>query len=173
MRLSDGAIIPGNARVDADEIANRRRTYWQPYRAAIGTRIDAMSEAGPTPIVLSVHSFTPCWKGSPRPWEVGILWDTDDRFAMSFMRALGDAGFSVGDNEPYDGALEGDTLDEEVTRRGIAGLLVEVRQDLVADTASAEAMADRLASVLEPVIADPALRRTEAIESRTGRHRRG
>ena len=171
MRLSDGAIIPGNAAIDAAEIDHRRRTYWQPYREAIGARIDAMSAAGPTPVVLSVHSFTPCWKGQARPWEIGILWDTDPRFAVPLIRALQDAGFSVGDNEPYDGALEGDTLDAEVTRRGIAGLLIEVRQDLVADLASAQAIADRIASVLERVIEDPALREPAVIPSRTGRHR--
>ena len=66
-----------------------------------------------------------------------ILWDTDPRLAVPLMAGLREAGFNVGDNEPYDGALKGDTLDEEVTRRGIAGLLVEVRQDLVASDETA------------------------------------
>ena len=171
MRLSDGAIIPGNARADAAEIAYRRTTYWQPYRDAISARIEAMSAAGPTPVVLSMHSYTPCWKGVPRPWEIGILWDTDPRLAMPLMGALLTAGFSVGDNEPYDGALEGDTLDEEVTRRGIAGLLIEIRQDLIADRASAEAMADRLTDAMRSVLAAPSLRERASIPSRTGRHR--
>ena len=170
MRLSDGAIVPGNARVDAAEIESRRTTYWQPYRDAVRDTIEAMSVAGPTPAVVSVHSFTDNWKGVPRPWEIGILWDTDGRFAMPFMDGLRDAGFEVGDNEPYDGALEGDTLDEEVTRRGIAGLLIEVRQDLIGTDAAAEAMADRIAAVLGPVAARPALHEPAYIPSRTGRH---
>ena len=170
MRLSDGAIVPGNARIDTAEIARRRHTYWQPYRDAVRDTIDAMSAAGPVPAVVSVHSFTDKWKGIPRPWEIGILWDTDPRFAVPFMEALRNAGFTVGDNEPYDGALEGDTLDEEVTRRGIAGLLIEVRQDLICTDASAEAMADRIASVLGPVVAQPALHEPAFIASRTGRH---
>ena len=170
MRLSDGAIVPGNARVDAAEIAHRRETYWRPYRHAVREAIDALSVHGSTPVVVSMHSFTDRWKGVARPWEIGVLWDTDDRLAAPLMAGLRDAGFLVGDNEPYDGALEGDTLDEEVTRRGLAGLLIEARQDLVADEAAAHAIADRIAPVLERVAAQPALHRPAFIRSRTGRH---
>ena len=49
MRLSDGAIVPGNARIDEAEIDYRRRTFWQPYRDAVRATIDAMSAAGPIP----------------------------------------------------------------------------------------------------------------------------
>lgn len=170
MRLSDGAIVPGNARADTAEIARRTSNYWRPYREAVGAAIDAMSTNGHTPAVVAVHSFTDNWKGIPRPWEIGVLWDTDPRFALPLMDGLRDAGFSVGDNEPYDGALRGDTLDEEVTRRGIAGLLVEVRQDLIREEAAACVMADRLAGVLAPVLAQPALHEPVFIPSRTGRH---
>ena len=169
MRLSDGAIVPGNARIDATEIARRHATYWQPYRDAIRATIDRMSAAGQTPVVLSVHSFTDKWKGVPRPWEIGILWDNDPRFALPLIDALRAAGFVVGDNEPYDGALEGDTLDEEVTRRGVAGVLIEARQDLVADEVAAIAFADRIAPVLAAVIGQPTLRQKAFFRSRTGR----
>lgn len=170
MRLSDGAIVPGNARIDEAEIAQRLRSYWRPYRDAVAAAIDRMSRTGTVPVVVSIHSFTAAWKGTPRPWEIGILWDTDPRFAVPLMDALRDAGFVVGDNEPYDGALRGDTLDEAVTRRGLAGLLIEVRQDLIGETAAAQAMGDRLADVLAPVVAQPVLHEPAFIRSRTGRH---
>ena len=170
MRLSDGAIVPGNARADEAEIAFRRRVFWQPYRDAIRARIDAMISAGPLPVVISMHSFTPSWKSVPRPWEFGILWDTDARLAHPLIEGLAKAGFVVGDNEPYDGALEGDTLDEEVTHRGLAGLLIEARQDLVATREHAEALADRCADVLMPLLDDPSLREPAFVKSRTGRH---
>jgi len=170
MRLSDGAIVPGNARVDAAEIAYRRETFWRPYRQAVGAAIERMSGDGRTPVVISIHSFTQAWKGVPRPWEIGILWDTDPRLAIPLIAALREAGFIVGDNEPYDGALKGDTLDDEVTRRGIAGLLIELRQDLVADDDAAVEMADRVADVLAPVVAQPVLHAPAFVRSRTGRH---
>lgn len=170
MRLSDGKIIPGNARVTADEIARRRDLFWRPYREAIGATIEAMGAQGPVPAIVSIHSFTPVWRTKPRPWEVSILWDRDPRFAAPLIAALAADGLTVGDNEPYDGALVGDTLDEEVTRRGLAGLLVETRQDLVATEEAATAWADRLARSLRPVLARHEVHAIEYLPSRTGRH---
>ena len=30
-----------------------------------------------------MHSFTQAWKGVPRPWAVGVLWDKDPRLAQA------------------------------------------------------------------------------------------
>ncbi len=170
MRLSDGDIIPGNARIGAEEIEYRRAHFWQPYRAAIAARIDAMLNKGPSPAIVSIHTFTPSWKARPRPWEVGILWDSDPRFAKPLIAALMEDGFLVGDNEPYDGALIGDTLDDAVTSRGLAGLLIETRQDLVRTEEKAAAFAERLARLLRPVLERPELHCEAFFPSRTGRH---
>ncbi|MGH6867840.1 MAG: N-formylglutamate amidohydrolase [Methylocella sp.] len=170
MRLSDGDIIPGNAIIGAEEIEYRRAHFWQPYRAAIATRIDAMLNKGPPPAIVSIHTFTPSWKARPRPWEVGILWDSDPRFAQPLIAALVKDGFLVGDNEPYDGALIGDTLDEAVTSRGLAGLLIETRQDLAGTEEKAAAFAERLARLLRPILARPELHCEAYFPSRTGRH---
>ena len=59
MRYSDGAIVPGNARIDADEIERRRTLYWAPYRDAIAATVEAMLASGEPPAILSIHSFTP------------------------------------------------------------------------------------------------------------------
>jgi predicted N-formylglutamate amidohydrolase len=71
------------------------------------------------------------------------------------LAALEARGVVVGDNEPYDGALPGDTLHEHVTARGLAGLLIEVRQNLVATPETAHGWADLLAEVLPPILARP------------------
>lgn len=170
MRLSDSRIIPSNARITESEIERRKEHFWRPYRGAVSAILKAMVATGPLPAVVSIHSFTPAWRDTPRPWEVGVLWDSDPRFARPLIAALRQSGFTVGDNEPYDGALKGDTLDEEVTRRGLAGLLIELRQDLVASRGQAEALADRLASILGLVLARPELHEVAYFPSRTGRH---
>ncbi|QBR72928.1 N-formylglutamate amidohydrolase [Beijerinckiaceae bacterium] len=170
MRISDGHLVPGNANIGADEIEHRHTHYWKPYRATIAAKIETMLSVGPPPAVVSIHTFTPCWKTKPRPWEVGILWDSDPRFAAPLIAALANDGFYVGDNEPYDGALVGDTLDEEVTRRGLAGLLVEARQDLVDTKEKAVAFAERFARLLSPVLDRPDLHCKAFYPSRTGRH---
>ena len=149
MRLSDGRIIPANARIDDAEIARRIASVYRPYHAAIAARIEAMSAQGVVPVLISVHSFTPSWKGRSRPWQVGVLWDKDDRLAGPLMAALRAVGLVVGDNEPYSGALEGDTMWQHGTRRGLPHVLIELRQDLVASPAAARAFALSLKPALD------------------------
>ena len=107
MKLSDGSIIPGNRDADADEVARRIAAYHAPYHAAITRELDGM---GPDAVIVSCIPSRPAWKGVPRPWAVGVLYDRDARLAAPLMARLEQAGFAVGDNEPYHGALDGDTL---------------------------------------------------------------
>ncbi|MDB5733646.1 MAG: hypothetical protein JWP16_2458 [Alphaproteobacteria bacterium] len=151
MKLSDGSIIPGNRDADADEVARRIALWHAPYHAAITSELDRM---GPGAVIVSMHSFTPSWKGVPRPWAVGVLYDSDARLAAPLMARLDAAGFVVGDNEPYHGALDGDTLNVHGIRRGLPHVLIEIRQDLVADNAMAQAFAVRLKPILDMALAD-------------------
>jgi predicted N-formylglutamate amidohydrolase len=151
MKLSDGSIIPGNRKADAKEVAARLKQFHAPYHAAIGQQI---ARIGPGAILISVHSFTPAWKGVGRPWEMGVLYGRDGRLARPLMRQLAAAGFEVGDNEPYTGALEGDTLDTHGTKTGHANVLIEIRQDFLADPAKAESFAPRLKTILDAALAD-------------------
>ena len=96
MRISDGAIIPGNAGIDEAEIERRRGRYWRPYRDAIGTALEAMMACGKTPAIVSLHSFTPAWKNFQRPWQMAVLWDTDDRIAHPLIEALRAGGLTIG-----------------------------------------------------------------------------
>lgn len=158
MRLSDGAVVPGNAYIDEEEREHRKRAYYDPYHAAIAEMLDRMHTDGGTPVLLSVHSFTDNWRGTERPWHVGILWDRDDRFPAPLISALEAEGdLVVGNNEPYTGELEEDTLNKHGTQRGFAHALVEVRQDLVADEAGEEAWAERFARILPSILADESL----------------
>jgi predicted N-formylglutamate amidohydrolase len=174
MRVSDGALIPGNARIDAGEVEHRCRTYWQPYRDRIDAILDQMLATGVVPAIVSMHSFTPSMKGRARPWHIGLLWDDDPRLARPLFEALSrepdlqPPAERVGDNEPYDGALPGDTIDTHATRRGLANVLIEVRQDLVATPASATAWGERLARLLRPILAQPDIPVVKHHPSRAG-----
>lgn len=170
MKLSDGAIVQGNARADDAEVERRLERFYRPYDHAVGAVIDAALARGRPPAILSIHSFTPAWKGVPRPWHVTVLWDADPRLPIPLLGALAAPGdVVVGDNEPYDGALAGDTVNRHATRRGLANALIEVRQDLIADAAGAAAWAARLATAWAAVKDDPALGRIEPHASRTTR----
>jgi predicted N-formylglutamate amidohydrolase len=168
MRLSDGAVVPGNAHVDEAEVAARIERFYDPYDAAIADAIERAVKAGHPPVIVTVHSFTPIWRGWPRPWHVGILWDADERFARPLLQGLQEEdGLVVGDNEPYDGALAGDTVDRHATARGLANALIEVRQDLIDSDEGAGEWAERFARLLRPLAAQESLRSPRIHASRT------
>lgn len=171
MRLSDGAVIPGNARADADEIARRTALFHAPYHAAIAAWIDRRLASGGVPVIVSMHSFTPAWKSRPRPWHAAVLWDRDPRLAVPLIAALAAQELLVGDNEPYDGALENDTLYTHATMRGLPHALIEVRQDLISGDEGVSRWIGLLESALAPLLEDPALARIEHFGSRATRGR--
>ncbi|MEX0853262.1 MAG: N-formylglutamate amidohydrolase [Bauldia sp.] len=149
MRLSDGTIVPGNAAVDGPEQQRRIGRFHAPYHDAIDAAIERAIKSGTAPALVSIHSFTPVWRGKTRPWHAGILWDADPRLAVPLVAALrADTGLVIGDNEPYSGALTNDTMHRHGTRRGLAHALIEVRQDLIGDEEGALDWAARLTAVL-------------------------
>jgi len=151
MKLSDGSIIPGNRDADGAEVARRIGAFHAPYHAAIDAELDRI---GPDAVLISMHSFTPAWKGRPRRWEVGVLYDRDVRLAAPLMTRLAEAGFNVGDNEPYTGALEGDTLWRHGTMRGLPHVLIEMRQDLIGSDDAAQAFAVGLKPIIDAALDD-------------------
>lgn len=169
MRLSDGAVVPGNARIGPQEREARIARFWRPYHEAIRSTIDAVFAAGRAPVLFSLHSFTPVWRGHPRPWHCGVLWDADPRLPKLLLDRLGaDPALVVGDNEPYDGALSGDTMYRHGTRRGLVHAILEVRQDLIADAEGIAVWADRLAPILTEASAREEFAEPRLHGSRTG-----
>ncbi len=171
MKLSDGRIVPGNRDVGEEERQNRIRRYYRPYHDAIEREIALARAAGITPVLVSMHSFTPVWKGTRRPWDVGVLWDRDGRLAKPLLAALARAGFVTGDNEPYSGELEGDCMFQHGTQNGLPHVLIEIRQDLIATEMMARAFAGRLKPILDEAIAAMGaggVRFTRPLRAKTG-----
>ncbi len=169
MKISDGAIIPGNHPITDEEWQARLDTYHRPYHRAVEQTIAKASTSGRAPLVLSIHSFTPYWKNFARPWHAAVLWDSDDRPVLPLLSMLREPGdIVVGDNEPYDGALKGDTMYRHCMIPGIPHTLLEVRQDLIGDDAGMDAWAKRLAPIFTSLNADPKLHEYRIFPSRTG-----
>jgi predicted N-formylglutamate amidohydrolase len=170
MKISDGAIIPGNHPITQEEWDLRLDAFHRPYHKAVDGVLGRVAEAsGKAPLVFSLHSYTPFWKNVARPWHAAVLWDTDPRAVeplLAHLRAAGD--ILVGDNEPYDGALKGDTMYRHCMVKGLAHALLEVRQDLIGDEAGIEAWAVRLAPIFAAINADPTLHDYKQFASRTG-----
>jgi predicted N-formylglutamate amidohydrolase len=168
MRLSDGAVVPGNSSVDEAEIRRRIARFYDPYDDAISAAVERALSAGQPPCLVSVHTFTPIWQGRPRPWHAAILWDADPRFALPLLEGLhAEPGLVIGANEPYDGGLADDTIDRHATGRGLANALLEIRQDLVASDQGAAEWAERFARLLRPLLDRRELREPAPQRTRT------
>ena len=155
MRLSDGAIIPGNRHLDAAERERRIARYYTPYHAAIERLIDAGPGARRAAAPLVGAQLYGRLEGRRRrPWHAGVLWDKDPRLAQRLIAALAqDPRLVVGDNEPYSGDLKGDSMWRHGTMRGLPHAIVEIRQDLIADEAGQQEWGERLARCLAGLLA--------------------
>jgi predicted N-formylglutamate amidohydrolase len=169
MKLSDGAVVPANHPLSVAERQKRIETWHRPYRQAIDAALaEVASASGKAPLVISLHSYTPYWKDFARPWEAAVLWDTDDRAVYPLIRAIEAKGYVVGDNEPYDGALKGDTMNQHCMRTGIPHALLEVRQDLIGNDKGVEEWANVLAPIFSEMNAMPELHEYRIYPSRAG-----
>jgi predicted N-formylglutamate amidohydrolase len=158
MRLSDGAVVPGNRHLTPEERQTRIDRYYRPYHDTVAGVVQACVATGVPPAILSIHSFTESWKATPRPWHASILWDRDPRLAQPMLDALyAEGDLIVGDNQPYLGGLEGDTMWTHGTSNGLAHCIIEVRQDLIRDEAGQTAWATRLARLMRGLLERPDL----------------
>jgi predicted N-formylglutamate amidohydrolase len=106
-------------------------------------------------------------QGFERPWHAGILWDSDNRAVDPMLAALrAENGLVVGDNEPYDGALRGDTMFRHAIVNGYAHALIEVRQDLIADDAGVAGWTARIAAILALLNRDPSIHKVQHFGSK-------
>jgi predicted N-formylglutamate amidohydrolase len=153
--ISEGTIIPGNRRLPSVDRAARIEAIFHPYHAAIRDCLQSLQRNGLRPAVVAMHTFTPSFHGIDRPWEVGILSGRDRRIADPLIAALEAESLTVGDNQPYSAmAFAGYTIEAHAMAAGLANVMIEVRQDLVADDDGVRQWTDTLCRVLEPILSD-------------------
>lgn len=145
--------IPGNAGLNAAARAARIAAVHAPWHAGLGAMIAA--RPGP-PAIITVHSFTPVFHGAPRATEIGVLHDDDDaRLGDALIAALGAEGrYRIARNNPYgpeDGVTH--TLRVHALPKGLLNVMIEIRNDLIADPAAESAMAGLLARALGAALA--------------------
>ncbi len=152
MKLYDGTIIPGNRHADHDERERRLNRLYRPYHTALAELAARRDDT----VIISVHSFTRQLNGhNPRPWHVGLLYAADTRLARPLADLLhAEPDLCVGENEPYGGHLPGDAIARHAIAYQRPNVLIELRNDLIADAADQISWADRLA----PFITEAAAR---------------
>ena len=139
---SDGHLIPGNIGADIEARLDR---FYRPYHDALAKWLDA---ADPE-LIISLHSFTPKLETSEaaRPWDVGLLYNEDDRAARHAIRLFAEQGLKVGDNEPYSGRVLNATMNRHAEAHGRNYCAIEVRQDLISTRADQARWASMIADV--------------------------
>ncbi len=148
---SEWTHISRNENLAEAEVEARTREIFQPYHDALRDILDARQRQRRQTILVSVHSFTPSYRGAARPWHIGIMYHRDARLASELLRLLRrDERLPVGDNEPYSISDETDyTIPVHGEARGIPHVALEIRQDLIADEAGQATWAGRLAKLLK------------------------
>jgi predicted N-formylglutamate amidohydrolase len=148
--ISESTVIPGNAALDREERNRRIELAWRPFHDRLERTIAARRAAARPTFLVTIHTYTPVWKGVARPWHVGIIHDDDERLSRPLLEGLrAEPGLAVGDNEPYapkDRVYY--TLERHARPLGLPCVMIEIRNDLVADTAGQMAWAERLARLL-------------------------
>jgi predicted N-formylglutamate amidohydrolase len=145
---SDGKAIPGNRLTPADR-QKRLNQWWHPYH----DQVSQMIASHPVALMVSLHSFTPQLSTSPseaRPWDIGILYNEDDRAARIAIPMLEAKGVCVGDQLPYSGKILNATMNRHGEANGIGYLGIEMRQDRIANSTDVAHWADMLAAIILP-----------------------
>lgn len=145
--------VPGNAGLDEAERALRTELVYKPFRAALADVL--AGRIGRPTVLVTIHTFTPVYKGVARDVELGILCDEDARLADAILQVAGShTSLDVRRNEPY-GPADGvtHTLIEHGLSNGILNVMIEIRNDLVGTGEQQASMADLLCDVLEEALA--------------------
>ena len=147
---SEAIKVPGNVCLTAAQRQDRVDEFYEPFRAALAEAIAATS----TPVIVTIHSFTPTYHGKKRSVEIGVLHDSDARLADVMLETASQfTNTLVLRNDPY-GPEHGvmHTLKEHALANGFLNVMLEVRNDLIRDTQQQDDMADCIASWLEDAL---------------------
>jgi predicted N-formylglutamate amidohydrolase len=141
--MSELTTIPGNKGLSATERLARITGIYRPFHDGVSRLLDGRAAAGLNSLVVSIHSFTPVFKGQQRSVELGILHDRDPALAMKLINGFPNVDVRL--NEPYgpkDGVMH--TLNMHGFARGLPHAMIEIRNDLIADGRGQDEWAQRL-----------------------------
>jgi predicted N-formylglutamate amidohydrolase len=153
-KISELTEIPGNQGLSESQRAARIEAIYRPFLAQVGRLIDHRLTVGRPVIFVTIHSFTPVFKGIERAVQVGLLFDRDRRLTDRIAPQLRAGGFDVRTNEPY-GPADGvcHTLNLHAGVRGLPYSMIELRNDLIGTESGQVEWANRLAGVLTEAVA--------------------
>lgn len=141
--VSETTAIPGNCNLTVEQRLARTRSIYRPFHDGVSALLDRRAAEGRRSILVSIHSFTPVYKGRQRTLELGILHDRDTALSSTLIKSFPSIDARL--NEPYgpkDGVLH--TLNLHGLTRGLAHAMIEIRNDLIATERGQDEWAQRL-----------------------------
>lgn len=151
--ISETTVIPGNHDLNSLERTARIDLSHRPFHRCIEEVIHARATRGLPSWIVTVHSFTPIYKGISRPWQIGIIHDADARIAEPLIAALKkNKALNVGVNEPYSPADRVYyTLERHARPRNAPCAMIEIRNDEIATREAQETWAKQLAAIFSDI----------------------
>ena len=147
---SEDTVIPANVGIDHAERAARAEAIFWPFHNAVSDALDARLASGQRTLLVTIHSFTPVFRGVSRPWEIGVLYHRDDAFSPGIAEWLKqNTDYCVGINQPYSVGDESDyAVPVHGERRGLPCVEFEIRNDLIGTAENAGDWARLLARAI-------------------------
>jgi predicted N-formylglutamate amidohydrolase len=141
--VSEIYSIPGNQNLLPAARQARIRDIYRPFHRAIEDVLDQRAAEKRHTIVVTLHSFTPVYKGKARDFDVGFLFDRDNWLANFLIKVFPSDRARL--NEPYgpkDGVMH--TTNLHAAPRGLKHVMIEIRNDLIANHAGQNTWANHL-----------------------------
>ena len=141
--LSEVFEIPGNKNLLPSARLARTREIYRPFHRAVEDFLDVRAAEKRHTIMVTMHSFTPIYKGKSRDFDVGFLFDRDNWLANFLVKVFPTDKARL--NEPYgpkDGVMH--TLNLHAAPRGLKHVMIEIRNDLIANHAGQNTWANHL-----------------------------
>jgi predicted N-formylglutamate amidohydrolase len=143
--------IPGNQNLTEAQRAERVSRFHDPFNAAMEVLLDQQDPQ----LMVTMHSFTATYNGKPREVEIGVLHDSDSRFADAMLAcAAKHTDMVVRRNDPY-GPENGvtHTLKTHALTRDMQNVMIEIRNDLIRTPEEQAAMAKMMTAWIAEAIA--------------------
>lgn len=146
--------IIGNQNLSEAARDKRTQKYYLPFYNLLTQTIKDQTLKNNQPVIVTIHSFTGIYYGKPRDVEIGILHDDDTKFADAMLDAAkNDDKFNFERNKPYgpeDGVTH--TLKLHGLENGLMNVMIEVRNDLIANQQDQAMVAETLSKYIQEAL---------------------
>lgn len=147
--------VPGNYNLTEAQRTARVDAIYHPFCSAVTDVLTERAARNIPTVLVTIHSFTPSYHGQSRSVEIGILHDNDARMADAMLsQAHLLPHRNIQRNAPY-GPNDGVThsLKLHGIGNGLANVMIEVRNDLLATAEDEGAIVEELLQLIHPGLA--------------------